>query len=124
MEGKYMGNIIKKNSIFIIAETLTDSSAFNKGEIIGNYKDDNRWIAKDLNGKKWNILLYNLRNDSFFKIINQYSIEDIVYYLQSKNENYCTVMWEMLVDAIKITFEETRVTCIDDIYRYVSGNLI
>ncbi len=37
-----MGNAIKRNSIFVVAETLTDSSVFNKGEIIGNYKDDDR----------------------------------------------------------------------------------
>lgn len=48
-----MGNRIKKDSIFIIAETLTDSSAFKAGETIGNYKDDNRWITKDSTGKKW-----------------------------------------------------------------------
>ncbi len=119
-----MGNAIKRNSIFVVAETLTDSSAFNKGEIIGNYKDDDRWIVKDCNGKKWQNLLTHLRNDKFYKIINQYSMEDIVYYLQSKNEDYYTVMWEMLVDAIKTTFKETRVTCIDDIYNYISENLI
>ena len=119
-----MGNRIKKNSIFVVAETLTDSSAFSKGEIIGNYKDDNRWIAKDSNGKKWNNLLCHLRNENYFKIINQYSMSDIVYYLQSRNEDFLTVVWEMLVDAVKTTFKETRVTCIDDIYRYVSANLI
>ena len=119
-----MGNRIKKNSIFIVAETLADSSAFKAGEVIGNYKDDTRWIATDSNGKKWQNLIGNLRNENFFKIINQYSIEDIVYYLQGKNENYLTVMWKMLVDAVKITFAETRVTCIDDIYNYVSENLV
>lgn len=29
-----------------------------------------------------------------------------------------------LVDAVKTTFQETRITCIDDIYKYVSENLI
>ena len=119
-----MGNTIKKNSIFIVAETLTDSSAFKKGETIGNYKDGDRWIAKDSNGKKWNNLLCHLRNESYFKIINQYSMSDIIYYLQSRNADYFTVIWEMLVDAVKITFEETNVTCIGHIYKYVSTNLI
>ena len=119
-----MGNRIKKDSIFIVAEILTDSNAFKAGEIIGNYKDDNRWIAKDLSGKKWNNLASNLRDRNYFKIINQYSMSDIIHYLQRKNVNYYMVMWEMLVNVVKTTFEETRVTCIDDIYKYVSANLI
>ena len=119
-----MGNRIKKDSIFIVAETLTDSMAFKFGEIIGNYKEDNRWIITDIKGKKWQNLISHLRNENYFKIINQYSMADIIYYLQSKNENYLTVMWEMLVDAVKTTFQETRINCIDDIYKYVSENLI
>lgn len=119
-----MGNRIKKDSIFIVAETLTDSNAFKAGEIIGNYKDDHRWITKDSTGKKWQNLISNLRNENYFKIIGQYSMSDILYYLQSKNENYYTVMWEDLEDAVKITFDETRVTCIDNIYNYVVANLI
>lgn len=120
-----MGNRIKKDTIFIVAETLTDSSAFKAGETIGNYKEcDNRWIVTDSKGKKWQNLITHLRNENFFKIINQYSMSDIIYYMQSKNENYYTVIWEMLVDAVKTTFRETRITCIDDIYKYVSENLI
>lgn len=119
-----MGNRIKKDSIFIVAETLTDSSAFKAGETIGNYKDDNGWITTDTDGKRWKNLICHLRNENFFKIINQYSMSDIIYYLQSKKADYYTVMWEMLVDAVKNTFQETRITCIDDIYKYVSENLI
>ena len=51
-------------------------------------------------------------------------MSDIIYYLQSKNENYLTVMGEMLTDAVKTTFGETRVICVDDIYKYITGNLI
>lgn len=120
-----MGNKIKKDSIFIVAETLTDSGTFKVGMIIGNYKDDvNRWITTDSNGKKWQNLICHLRNENYFRIINQYSMSDIIYYLQSKNENYLTVMGEMLTDAVKTTFGETRVICVDDIYKYITGNLI
>lgn len=119
-----MGNRIKKDSIFIVADTLTDSSAFKAGETIGNYKDDNDWITTDADEKRWKNPICHLRNENFFKIINQYSMSDIIYYLQSKNENYYTVIWEMLVNAVKTTFQETRITCIDDIYKYVSENLI
>lgn len=119
-----MGNRIKKDTVFIVAETLTDTNALKSGEISGNYKDDNRWILTDSQGKRWQNLISNLRNENFYKIINQYSMSDIIYYLQSKNENYLTVMWEALVDAVKTTFRETRVTCIDDIYKYVSEHLI
>ena len=119
-----MGNRIKKDSIFIIAETLTDSSTFKAGEIIGNYKDDNRWIIKDSTGKKWQNLISHLRNANLFKIINQYSMEDIVWFLRERNENYLTVSYGFLVDAVKTTFQEARVTCIDDVYNYVLENLI
>lgn len=119
-----MGNRIKNDSIFIVAETLINSSAFKTGEVVGNYKDDNEWIATDISGKRWQNLISHLRNENYFKIINQYSMSDIIYYMQSKNENYYTVMWEILVDAVKTTFKEARVTCIDDIYNYISANLI
>lgn len=120
-----MKNRIKKDSIFIVAEILTDSITFKKGEIIGNYKDDtNRWIITDTNGKKWQTLISHLRNENYYKIINQYSMSDVIYYLQSKNEDYLTVAWNMLVEAVKTTFKEKRVTCIDDIYKYIVGNLI
>lgn len=120
-----MSNRIKRDSIFIVTESLTDNSMCNVGEIIGTYKDDaNRWITTDFNGKKWQSLICHLRNENFHRVINQYSMQDIVHYLQSKNENYFTVMWEMLAGAVKTTFKETRVTCIDDIYKYVLENLI
>lgn len=119
-----MGNRIKKDTVFIVAETLTDTNAFKSGEISGNYKDDNGWIVTDSQGKKWQNLISNLRNENFYKIINQYSMPDIIFYLQSKNEDYLTVMWETLVDAVKTAFKETRITFIDDIYKYVSVHLI
>lgn len=74
-----MGNRIRKDSIFIVAETLTDSSAFKAGKVIGTYKDDNRWVTTDTQGKRWQNLIGHLRNENFFKIINQYSMSDIIY---------------------------------------------
>ena len=120
-----MGNIIKRDSIFIEAKALTDGNAGISGELIGNYKDDSgRWIFVDSNGKRWQNLTSHLRNENYFEIINQYSINDIALYLLHRNEDYQTVMTGMLVDAILTTFKETRVVCIEDIYRYMVENLI
>ena len=120
-----MANRIKRDSVFIEAMALTDSSACYTDELIGNYKDDfNRWIFVDSKGKKWHNLTSNLRNDNYFEIVNQYSMEDIIDYLFRRNLSYQTVMTGMLVDAVKTTFKETRVVCIDDIYRYMVKNLI
>ena len=119
-----MCNTIKRNSIFIECVALTDSTAFKAGEHIGNYKTEDGWISKDSNGKKWRNLTGNLRNENYYKFINQYSMEDIVYYLMDRNSDYQTVLWDMLVEAIETTFKETTIHCIDDIYNYISNNLI
>ena len=119
-----MANTIKRNTIFIECMALTDSEAFGAGECVGNYRKYDMWIAKDSNGKKWRNLTANLRNENFYKFINQYSMSDIIYYLMDKNADYQTVMTDMLIEAIETTFEETRVCCIDDIYNYISENLI
>lgn len=68
-----------------------------------------------------------LTNSTAFKVgefVNQYSMSDIIYYLMDRNIDYQTVMWEMLVEAVEITFKEARVTCIDDIYKYIVQHLI
>ena len=119
-----MANTIKRDTVFIECMALTNSSAFGAGECVGNYRKDDMWIAKDSNGKKWRNLTANLRNENFYKFINQYSMSDIIYYLMDKNADYQTVMTDMLIEAIETTFEETRVCCIDDIYNYISENLI
>lgn len=119
-----MCNTIKRDSIFIECVALTDSNAFGAGECIGNYRKDGMWIAKDSNGKKWRNLSKNLRNEHFYQFINQYSMNDIIYYLMEKNTDYQTVMWEMLVEAIETTFEEAIIYCIEDVYKYISENLI
>ena len=125
MEATIMGNRIKRDSIFIEAKALTDSSACITGELIGNYKDDSgRWIFVDSKGIRWENTISCLRNDDYFEIVNQYSMSDIIDYLLIKNKDCQTVMTEMLVDAIRTTFEETRVVYIEDIYRYIVKNLI
>ena len=125
MEDRIMGNRIKRDSIFIEAKALTESNACISGELIGNYKDDSgRWIFVDSNGKRWQNLTSHLRNENYFEIINQYSMGDIIDYLFRRNLSYQTVMTEMLIDAIQTTFKETRIVCIDDIYRYMVKNLI
>ena len=125
MEDMIMGNRIKRDSVFIEAKALTDSNACITGELIGNYKDDSgRWIFVDPNGKRWQNLTSHLRNENYFEIINQYFMGDIIDYLFRRNLSYQTVMTEMLIDAIQTTFKETRVVCIEDIYRYMVENLI
>ena len=125
MEDMIMGNRIKRDSVFIEAKALTDSNACISGELIRNYKDDSgRWIFVDSNGKRWQNLTSHLRNENYFEIINQYSMGDIIDYLFRRNLSYQTVMTEMLIDAIQTTFKETRVVCIEDIYRYMVENLI
>lgn len=123
-EVEKMANTIKRNTVFIECMALMNSSAFGAGEVLGNYKQDDMWITKDSNGKKWRNLTSNLRNENYYKFINQYSMMDIVCYLMNRNVNYQTVLTEMLVDAIETTFDETRVCCVEDIYEYISKHLI
>lgn len=117
-------NRIKRNTIFIEVVAKTNSSAFKAGEKVGNYRDDNMWIAKDRNGKKWRNLTSNLRNSDYYDFVNQYSLEDIVYYLMDRNADYQTVLWESLVSAVKTAFNETIINNIDDLYNYIVSNLI
>lgn len=119
-----MSNTIKRNTVFIECMALTNSSAFAAGEVIGNYKHDNMWIVNDSNGKKWRNSTNNLRNENYFKFINQYTMMDIVYYLMNRNADYQTVLTEMLVDAIERAFDEAWICCIEDVYKYISKNLI
>lgn len=119
-----MSNVIKRNTVFIECMVLVDNNLFAAEEVIGNYKHNDMWIVNDSNGKKWRNLTNNLRNENYFKFINQYTMMDIVYYLMSRDENYQTVLTEMLVDAIEKTFDEAWICCIEDIYKYISENLI
>lgn len=74
-----MANTIKRNTIFIECMALTNSQAFGAGECVGNYRKDDMWIVKDSNGKKWRNLTANLRNENYYKFINQYSMSDIIF---------------------------------------------
>lgn len=118
-----MGNVIKRNSVFMESEMLVDSSIHKKGERIGLFKMEDGWKSR-WQDKRVRHFASHLRNKNYHRIEKQYSMEDIVYYLQRRNRDYYTVMWEMLVDAVNTTFQETEVKCIDDIYDYVSENLI
>lgn len=120
-----MGNRIKRTTVFIEAVTLVNTTALKADEAMGCYKDElNRWVTTDGNDKRWQVLPGNLRNENFCKFVNQYSMSDIIYYLMDRNTDYQTVMWESLVEAVETTFKEARVTCIDDIYKYIIQHLI
>ena len=117
---------IHRSTIFIETESLVDSLAFNQDDKVGYFKREDKWLAKDKEDvhKTWRVFPNMLRNEALIKIIHQYSMPDIIYYLFSRNSDYQTVYWSMLEDAVRETFEETRVTCLEDIYEYISSNLI
>ena len=122
-----MGNVIHRNTVFIEAKNLVDFNSFNAGNIIGVYRDPYResWIVVDPNGQRWCMCTSNLRNENYFKFIHQYSISDIIYKLMEINSDYETVMWDMLEDAVNTTFKEAKeLSSIEDIYKYISKNLI
>lgn len=119
-----MGNTIKKDTVLIIAETLVDSEAFKTGETIVHYKGDGYFIYNDGTGKKWGVFLRRLRDERYYRIVNQYSISDIICYLQKKNEDYLTVMRELLAEAVRTAVNSIRISSLDDIYNYVAENLI
>lgn len=122
--GLAMGNVIKRNTVFIEATAVTNSCAYEKGTRIGLFKRDSDWLSKRDDGKYWKTFISHIRNEHYYSVNKQYSIEDIVDYLRRRNRDYYTVMWEMIVDAINTTFDETEVKCIDDIYEYVNANLL
>lgn len=119
-----MCNTIKRNTIFIEAIALTNSEAFKTNEIIANFKIDGMWLSKDSNGKKWRNLTGNLRNEHYYCFVNQYSLNDIIFYFIGKNEDYATVASGFFQEAIETAFNESVITCIDDLYKYISCNLI
>ena len=120
-----MANRIKRASIFIEMTACTNSVAFKSGESVGVYKDElGHWITMDASGKNWRNLPKDLRNESYYEFVNQYSMPDIIYYLMDRNADYQTVMVEALKNAVETTFKEARVTCVDDIYKYIMQHLI
>lgn len=121
-----MGNVIKRNSVFVEAEVLLNNSASKAGDALAVFKFEGKWITRDSQGKCWRMPLSILRNEHFFKVKAQYSMSDIIYYLMDKNTDYQTVLWESLEEAINTTFAELQIYGygIEDIYKYISQNLI
>lgn len=115
---------IKRNSVFLSVEQLVDTNCSGSGEILGYHKDDNRWLTKASDGKIYCAPPSSLRNDNFCRIINQYSMSDIIYYLMDKNPDYQTVPWELLEEAVDTTFRKSRLWTIEDIYNYITEYLI
>ena len=115
---------IKHNSVFLSVEQLVDTNCAGGGEILGFYKDGSRWLTKASDGKTYRIPLISLRNDDFYKILNQYSMSDIIYYLMDKNPDYQTVLWELLEEAVNTAFRKSRLWTIEDIYNYITEYLI
>lgn len=121
-----MGNTIKRNTIFIEAMTMRDNAAFGAGEAVTVFKFEEKWITRDASGKFWKLPVSLLRNEHLFTVNKQYSMSDICCYLMDKNENYQTVAWCFLEDAVNTTFAEANLYgCgLEGIYKYVSEHLI
>lgn len=125
-KGEAMGNTIKRNTIFIEAMAMKDNAAFGAGEAVTIFKFEEKWITRDANGKFWRLPISLLRNEHLFTVNKQYSMSDIIYYLMKKNQDYQTVAWEFLEDAVNTTFAEANLYgCgLDGICKYVTENLI
>lgn len=119
-----MANVIKHNTVFIECMALINTNAFGEGELLGVFRQDGRWITKDSNEKRYQVSTSQLRENVFCNFINQYSMNDIILYLMERNEDYQTVYTGFLIEAIETTFEEAVVCCIEDIYKYISENLV
>lgn len=121
-----MGNVIKRNTVFMECMTMRDITAFAAGEIVSVYRIENKWVTQDSNGKYFRIDSSFLRKDEFFKINKQYSMSDIIYYLMDRNVNYQTVAWEFLEEAVLTAFKEMRFygATLNDIYNYILDYLI
>lgn len=119
-----MGNVIKRNSVFIIGECLVDNTAFGEGEVVPFFRSDDRWITIDSNGKRWRSVVSHMRNENCYRFVEQYTISDIVYYMWDRNSDFQTVFTEILVDAIKETLNTVYCTSLEDVYKHISENLI
>lgn len=118
-----MGNVIKRDTVFIEAVALTESSAFNVDDEVTFFKRDNNWLTRK-DGKYYQTFISHVRNEHFYYVVNQYSIKDIVLMIQNRDESYCSVFWDFFVEAIETTFKETEIKCVDDICDYIMENLI
>lgn len=120
-----MGNRIKKDSQVIIAKAKLKTQAFDREETFATYKDEwGTWVMTDSYGHHWSLLVSQIRNDDLLTILEQHSYSEIIYWLMERNSDYQTVMWDMLIDAIKTTIRETTIGSLEDMYKYISENLI
>lgn len=119
-----MANTIKRTTRYMEVEIQRNVSAFGEGEVLFLWKEDNRWITKDSNGKRYHFTLNFLRNPVWVNILTNYTKADIIYWLQEQNEDYYTVAWDYLSEAIDTTLKESNPSYLGDIYEYISENLI
>lgn len=121
-----MGNVINRNTVFMKCMSLVDNNVFAAGEMISVYKIENIWVTQDLNGKYFRVPASLIRNEKFTEVEERYSMSDIIYYLMDRNTDYQTVCWELLEEAVLTAFKEMYFygATLDDIYNYISGNLI
>lgn len=121
-----MGDVIKRNTVFMECMTMKDITAFAAGEMVSVCRIENKWVTQESNGKYFRIDSSFLRKDEFFKINKQYSMSDIIYYLMDRNANYQTVAWEFLEEAVLTAFKEMRFygATLNDIYNYIPDYLI
>ena len=121
-----MGNVIKRNTVFIEAMSLVDNNAFGAGEVVSVFKMENNWITQDSKGEYFRVPASLIRNENFTKVEKQYSINDIIYYLMEKNVDYQTVAWEILEEAVVTAFKEMYFygATLNDIYNYIAEHLI
>lgn len=115
---------IEHDVVFISVESQINTDYIIKGEIFGLYKTNNVWLHRQNEGKLLRAAQNIIQNDNYFKVLKQYSMSDIIYYLLDKHPDCQTVMWDMLEDAINTTFDEACLCTIDDICEYISKNLI
>ena len=121
-----MGNLIKRNTVFMECMSLVDNNVFAAGEMVSVYKIENIWITQDSNGKYFRVPASLIKNEKFTEVEKRYSMSDIIYYLMDRNTDYQTVCWELLEEAALTAFKEMYFygATLDDIYNYISSNLI
>lgn len=121
-----MGNVINRNTVFMECMSLVDNNVFAAGEMVSVYKIENIWVTQNLNGKYFRVPASLIRNEKFTEVEERYSMSDIIYYLMDKNADYQTVDRELLEEAVFTAFKEMYFygATLDDIYNYISGNLI
>jgi hypothetical protein len=121
-----MGNVINRNTVFMECMSLVDNNVFASGEMVSVYKIENIWVTQNLNGKYFRVPASLIRNEKFTEVEERYSMSDIIYYLMDRNTDYQTICWALLEEAVLTAFKEMYFygATLDDIYNYISGNLI